>query len=154
MRWDGTFVVRYAILHNFEAHTATLLKLLHYSMRWAESELTCFAKFECGKFRWKTKWLTTQASTVQQQVQIQITNFNDQMTLLQIYSKLAVILRQWWGYRIKISRKTSHVRITLFLLIFSDIATMRKPQTLNIKYMSLSSDIYIFINVYIYYYHF
>ena len=53
----------------------------------------------------------------------------------------------------KISTKTNH-GITWFLLIFSDIPRLTMTQILNIKYMSLSSDVYIFINVYIYCYHF
>ena len=74
-------------------------------MRWNESELACFAvlalfwkqitKFECGEFWWKTKTLTTQASRLQQQAQIQISNLNDRMPLLRIY----LILKQWWSAR-------------------------------------------------------
>ena len=37
----------------------------------------------------------------------------------------------------------------LFLQIFSDIPRLTMTQTLNIKYMSLSSNASIFINVYI-----
>ena len=41
-----------------------------------------------------------------------------------------------------------------FLLIFFDVIRLTMTQTLNIKYMSLSSDVSIFINVYIFCYHF
>ena len=58
-------------------------------------------KFECGKVQWKAKWLTTQAQAnrKQHQAQIQIPNLNGRMTLLRIYSKPSVILRQWWSSR-------------------------------------------------------
>ena len=79
--------------------------------------------------------------------------WSDGLVEVKIYSKRSVILRQWWGSRMKISTKTNH-GITWFLLIFSDIPRLTMTQILNIKYMSLSSDVYRFINVYIYCYHF
>ena len=70
----------------------------------------------------KNKWLTTQRSTLQQQVQIPIPNLDGRMTLLKIYLKLSVILRQWWISRIKdFNADKSRQNNISFLLKFSDI---------------------------------
>ena len=150
MKWAGSFVARYTILHDFISNTAISSKLHwnYFTIIWGELKvsrlvLPCWLIFEkqawsvnrassshviiqsglsmnqrmriliinsnkkikceCGKVRWKTKLLTTQAITPQQQAQIQIPNLNGWMTLLRIYSKLSVTLRQWWRSRIKIS---------------------------------------------------
>ena len=106
MRWAGSFVAQYVILHRFKTNTVISSKLYWNCFTIAWSELK--AKTECKKVRWKTKWLTTQASTLQQQAQIQIPNLNGRMSLLRIYSKRSVILRQWWSSRIYVSTQKNH----------------------------------------------
>ena len=76
-------------------------------------EMSAVGWFHCNKIRtrkssMKTKWLTTRASTLQQQAQVQIPNLIGRLTFLRIYSKLSVILNQWWSFRIQILKQTNH----------------------------------------------
>ena len=131
MRWADSFVARKAILYHFKTNMAISGKRCWncFTIKWGELKaswlvLPCWLVFEkrhnsvgrarssqnlnAKKFDVKQNGKRAQASTLQQEVQIQILNLNGRMNLLRIYSKLSVILRQWWSSRIKILTQTNH----------------------------------------------
>ena len=67
------------------------------------------------KFDEKQNGKQAQASTLWQRAQIQIPTLTSLMTLLRIYLKLSVNLRQWWSSIMKISTQKSHANTRKYI---------------------------------------
>ena len=89
-------------------------------------EMSAVGWFHCNKIRtrkssMKTKWLTTRASTLQQQAHVQIPNLIGRLTLFRKVSrpirlaKISVILNQWWSFRIQILKQTNQASTRKYL---------------------------------------